>query len=534
MLFFASRRLRRAAAVATVTALVGALTSCSGGSGGSSSGSASDLKVLVPVQAPLLDPTQASIQSLGVLLLGLEPLQRMQPDGSLRPDLATAVKQPDPTTYVYEIRPGVKFWDGRHLTADDVVYSFELHAAKGSKSINASLWQSVVSIDKTAANEVTVKLSSPDPQFPYVVAQTGIVSEAFYKSHKNVGTPAVLNMGTGPYEFESFKPSSETDLKANPNYWGKKPRYNQITVRTVADDSTRLLALQSGEFDGIFNVPLAQLGSYDRIKGLKQASSPDYSVYKFNFDTSKAPWNDIHLRRAVSMAINREDLVRGPLSGKATLAPTLVPADVMSSLVPATTIASTYKLLGSRFRFDLAAAKREMAKSSVPHGLTVRMPVTGSDPNLSAIAQTAAQTLTKIGIHLQIQEVDDNTYYNAVYFKHTTDGFTLDNFGGTAPDPANLPLYCLLSSNALPAGSGVNISQYNNPQVDQLLHRSQQLPTDDPKRGKLLLAALMKAQADVPYVPIAFPNVYAVGDSKLDLNRFTTFWWMTMWTESPR
>lgn len=515
---------------AAALVMLTSVAACGGSDGGGSAGS--DLKVLVPLQASLLDPTQGSIQSLGVMLLGLEPLERMQSDGSLAPELATDVQQPDPRTYVYEIRSGVEFWDGTPLTADDVVFSFDLHAAEGSDSINSSLWASVASIEKTSDASVTVRLTEPDPQFPYVVAQTGIVSKAFYDSHEDIGTPGVLNMGTGPYEFESFKPSSETVLKANADYWGAEPKYDTLTLRTVTDDSTRLQAVQSGEFDGIFNIPLAQLASYEGISDLTHAHSPDYSVYKFNFDVSKAPWNDIHLRRAVTMAIDRADLVEGPLAGKATLAPTLVPADVMQTLAPSDAVESVYSDLESGFRFDLDAAKREMAQSSVPDGLTVTLPVTGSDPNLSAIAQTAAQRLAEIGVELEIQEVDDNTYYNAVYFEHTTDGLTLDNFGATAPDPSNMALYCLLSSNGLPDGSGVNIAQYDNPQVDGLLQQSQQLATDDPERGQLLLDALEASQEDLPYVPIAFPNVYAAGNSKLQLADFSTFWWLTRWTES--
>ncbi|PXY18969.1 hypothetical protein BAY60_29545 [Prauserella muralis] len=499
--------------------------------GSATSPAAGGLKVLVPVQGALLDPTQASIQSLGILLLGLEPLQRLRPDGSLRPNLATEVEQPDPRTFVYTIRSGVRFWDGTPLTADDVVHSFNLHAAKGSKSINASLWASVSNVAKTGEDEVTVELAEPDPQFPYVVAQTGIVSKAFYEKHKgNVGTPAVMNMGTGPYEFASFKPSSETVLRANPEYWGDKPAHDEVTARTVGDDSTRLLAVQSGEFDGIFNVPLNQLRSYAGLEGFEQAEAPDYAVYKFNFDTSKAPWDDIHLRRAVTLAINRADLIKGPLGGKATPAPTLVPADVMTTLAATDEVSRLYQRLESDLQFDMKVAKQEMARSSVPDGVSVTVPVTGSDPNLSAIAQTAAQSLAEIGVELKIQEVDDNTYYDAVYFKHTTDGFTLDNFGATSPDPANLPLYCLLSANGLPDGSGVNIAEYSDPQVDNALQRSQRLGTEDPKRGALLLDALESAAKDIPYVPIAHPNVYAVGNSKLDLSHFSTFWWLTDWT----
>jgi peptide/nickel transport system substrate-binding protein len=343
-----------------------------------------------------------------------------------------------------------------------------------------------------------------------------------------------MNMGTGPYEFTSFKPSTQTTYKANPSYWGTKPTYQTLEVDTVSDDSTRLTAVQSGAFNAIYDIPVSQLKLYQSIPGFT-VSEPtnDDSVYKFNFDMTKPPFNDVHLRQAFIDAIDRKQIVDGTLGGHATLAPTLVPAEIMKTVADPAQVDSAYASLEKGLTFDLDAAKAEMAKSATPTGVTVDLLVTGSDPNLSLIAQTAAQDLAKVGIILNIKEVDDNTFYNAVYFQHTTDGVSLEDFSGTNPDPANVPNYALSSQFGLPkGGQGSNLSDFDDPNVDSLLAQSQKLATDDPQRGALVLQALQAAQANPPFLPLAFPELYAGAGGGLAVSNFTPFWWMTSWPDA--
>jgi len=533
MRFGQTRNRRQSFPVAAVALLLAMIVSaCAGGADGSDR-STRELKLLIPVQANALDPTKGSIGSLGVLLLGLEPLALYNSDGEIVPNLAESVSQPDPKTYRYTLRSGVKFWDGTPLTAEDVVFSFELHHEKGSESFNAGLWASVETIEATSDREVTVKLTSADPQFPYVVAQTGIVSKAFYSEHAgDVGTPETLNMGTGPYQFEDFAPSSETILTANKEYWGGRPPFDKLTLRTVDDDSARLFAVQSGEFDGIVGVPLSQLNAFERVNGQTVYDAADSSVYKFNFDLEKSPWDDVHLRKAFAMAVDRAEIVDGVLGGRAVLAPTTVPPEIMDTLLPTGEVNDAYESMEQALPgFDIDAAREELRLSKAPHGLTVNMPITGSDPNLSAIGQVAAQNLAEIGIKLKLQQVDDDTYYNAVYFKHTTEGVNLENFGAAGPDPSNVPLYSLLSANGLPQGSGVNVSNYSNPDVDALLHQSQTLQTADPARGRLLVESMQLAQDDLPYVPLAYPKIYTSLSDRFTYPQFNPFWWMNRWTD---
>lgn len=533
-----SSRPRTAVAACLVLVLAGALAACSGtdaapttASEGADSGEATMLDVIVPVHGDVLEPTRLAVNGLANLLLGAEPLVRYASGGELTPTLAEAVEEPDPTTYVFSIREDVEFWDGTPLTADDVVFSFGLHADPESESLNAPFWAEVESIEATGPLEVSVRLTQPNSSFLYTVAYTPILSEAFYAEHgDSVGTPDVLNMGTGPYEFVSFRPSSETVLEANDDYWGGPPPWDRIAMSTISDDAARLNAVQAGEFDAVYNIPIAQLDAFTGLEGFTTAEASDLLVYKFNFDTTQPPFDDVHLRRAFMHAVDREDIVAGALGGHARLAAAVVPPDILVSAGDAAAVEETFARLEEDLEFDLDLAREELAQSSSPDGVEVELLTIASDPNLALIAQTAAQTLAEVGITLTISQVDDNTYYETVYFTHQTGGVSLDGFSGPDPAPITMPRYTLSSAFGLPkGGQGSNLADYDNPEVDALLEQAGALPADAPEALTAILDALEAAQADTPYVPIAFPQVYLGVRDGLSIEAFDTFWWMADW-----
>ena len=277
-------------------------------------------------------------------------------------------------------------------------------------------------------------------------------------------------MGTGPYRFESFKPSSETVLRRNEDYWGTKPPIAELELRTIADDAQRLLAIQSGEVDGIVGIPLAQLPSFERIPGLQLSEGTDYSVYKFNFDLTKAPWDDPHLRRAFAHAVNRTVLADDLFKGNAEAAVTLVPPSVMSQLLPQGDVEAGYAEIEQTVpAYDLEAAKRELAESSVPDGVATTLLITGSDPNLAAIAQTAAQDLSRSGSGSNQAGRRQHVLQRCLLQAHDRRCEPRELRRSTVRIPRTSRTRSLDSRNGYPQGSGVNVSNYESPAVDDLL-----------------------------------------------------------------
>ncbi|MEO3863306.1 ABC transporter substrate-binding protein [Acrocarpospora sp. B8E8] len=518
-----SRRAKALAAAMTLVAMLA--TACSGSS--SAGKDKNDLSLIVPLTPALWDTRQTASTLLAAQLLVNEPLMAYQQNGSLVPNLAEEVSHPSATVYEYTLRPGVKFSDGTPLTAEDVKFSYELHSAKDSPSYSAAYWARVKSIETSGDDKVTITLMAPDPQFQYTIAKTGIVSKAYYdKNGDKVGTPDVPNIGTGPYAFSRFVPQSETTLTASPGYRGKRPPYAKITMKTAKDDAARVLALQSGEADGVLNAPLSQIDSFEKLDGFSGQEAPDLAYYRVNFDMKKAPFDDVHVRRAITHAIDRKALAEGVFGNRAELAPTMVPESIMAAVGDAAEVKKAYEGFAAGLTFDLDAARAELKQSNSPDGFEVEVPVTQGDPNQSLIVQTMAQDLAKIGITLHVKSLDEQGFGDAVYFKHTADGLSVDSWNGGTPDPINIP------RNTLTPGLFGNASQYDNSRVSALLADYQKKATDDPSRVTMLLQALAITAEDAAVVPLFTPKVYAFMADGMTLKGFDTFWYMTRWIDN--
>src|ERR1700733_4080188 len=169
---------------------------------------------------------------------GLEGLLQATDSLGLAPLLASSwTYEPAGLKYVFQIRPGVKFWDGTTMTADDVVFSLTRHIdPKVSSQIGAYL-ANVDSFVKTGANEVTIKLKRPDPDVQNTLVFAPILSKAFVeKIGSGLGSPGagLRIMGTGPYQITSFPSSTSCTGDRFEGYWGAKPAVQKCSFTCIA------------------------------------------------------------------------------------------------------------------------------------------------------------------------------------------------------------------------------------------------------------------------------------------------------------
>jgi peptide/nickel transport system substrate-binding protein len=243
--------------------------------------------------------------------LCLESLLQLGPDGQLEPDLATSWAQTSPVTYVYHLRHGVKFWDGDPLTATDVVYSLNYVRAPSSK-INYGFPTTVKSITADGPYTVVVTLTRPDQSWaevPGVAATAGIFEMKFAQQHKGTfGDPGVLTMGTGPWEVDSLDPTRGAQLSANPDWWGGKVLIQHISFTFFSNETSEALAMRAGEIDLVFDI--SDPRSFEATSGAKMLSAPSCWTAFFAFNTEVAPWDDVHVRRAVAYALDRTDIIQ--------------------------------------------------------------------------------------------------------------------------------------------------------------------------------------------------------------------------------
>lgn len=444
-----------------------------------------------------------------VIFLGMEPLVQYDKNGHLIPDLATSFSTPNTTTYVYNLRPGVKFWDGHQLTTADVIYSLQRSAAKDSEL--STFFAGVKSMKATGPHQVTIKLSAPNPFFRYTLAVTPIGEKAFWSKHlNNIGNPGVLNMGTGPFKFVSYVPGDSVTMVRNDQYWGKKPEIQKLVIKMIVDPNTMLLAVRSHQIDGSFKVPYAEISQYKHLAGVNVQVAPEELPAYLSLDCQEAPFSDIHVRRALAYAADKAGMVRAVLQGYGEPAPTMPPPQQWGDLMPQSKVRALYKTL-PHYNFSLAAAKAELAKSSVPKGFSTTVTYPDNAPELGKALLILSQDAKSIGITINVKQVPHSQWVNVLYTHPTPMGVQVGNWTPDYPDPADALALIYPSQNA--HANSFNTANYKNPKMDALITR-QNNSVNPAVRSRAIAAALKLAAQDVPYIPLWYQDFATALNSK--------------------
>lgn len=461
--------------------------------------------------------------SATVISVGCETLVRYDRNGGLVPALAASFSTPNATTYVYHLRPGVKFWDGKPLTTADVIYSLQQAASKTAGSQIASFYSSVKSMT-AKGRTITIKLSAPDPYFRYSPAVTYILEKAFWQKHgKDTGSPGTLTMCTGPYRFTKFVPDDRVEATRFNGYWGQKPEVKNVVMRFITNDATRLLAMRSGEIDGSFRISQDQIDQWKRLSGVSVKLAPELRTAYLSLDLDTAPWSDVHVRRAVAYALDKAGLVKAVLRGYGQTAPVMPPPQQWGDVAPQSYVAKLYKAFPS-YPFSIAKAKAELARSKYPNGFTATLPYPDSQQTLGKAALSLAANLKQIGVTLNVQQVTTDAWFTAL-FAHKDLGAQIISWGVDYPDPADA-LHFIYDS-AFATANSFNTANYKNTQMDKLLH-IQQNSVNPKVRADAVGNALKLSARDVPYIPIWYQEVAMALKSKYTYD-FGTWYLYTPW-----
>src|SRR5215469_4009829 len=210
--------------------------------------------------------------SMMVQRAGMEGLLAVTDQLGLAPLLATSYKyDPANLNYVFQIRQGVKFWDGTPMTIDDVVFSLTRHIDPKVSSQIGAYFTNVGAFTKTGPSELTIKLKRPDPTVANSLVFAPIMSKAFAGTiGSKLGSPGSGDriMGTGPYHISTFTSSTSATVERFEGYWGEKPAVLKCTFNCIPNPQTLLLAAQSGQIDGTFDVPVQQAADWKKISTL--------------------------------------------------------------------------------------------------------------------------------------------------------------------------------------------------------------------------------------------------------------------------
>jgi peptide/nickel transport system substrate-binding protein len=430
-----------------------------------------------------------------------ESLLRQAPDGSLQPGLAS-VANPSPTTMVFTLRPGVKFWDGHPVTPADVVYSLDRNTDPKLGGFYSLVFNRVKSIAATGSNQVTITLKQPDYWLQGELASMpGIIIEKAFaqKQGKNYGTPAGSIMCTGAYMFKSWNPGVGVVAVRNPHYWQPSvhPLVDQITIKGVPDVSSFTSGMLTGAIQGSYSFALSTLDQLKNTSKVKVYQGPGWSTDAFIVSSFKGVLGSLKVRRALSLALNRQAIINSVYRGAALMPRWLSNPGTFGYGKSVFNAAYDSSPVLTQ---NLAEAKKLVQQAGAT-GKTFTIGTSSQLANIAAVTgdyQAAAQA---IGLKVVLKSVSAQNYIN--FFidpkaRAGIDGFLTVNYGDYA-DPA-----ALLSTLVLPGGSQ-NYTNFNNPQITAAMEQARSTANLN-KRAALVAKAEKLTMQQLPWIPNVQPT----------------------------
>jgi peptide/nickel transport system substrate-binding protein len=439
-----------------------------------------------------------------------ESLLLQAPGGALKPGVAT-VSTPSPTTMVFTLRPGVKFWDGHPVTPADVVYSLDRNTDSKLGGFYGPVFSRVSSIAATGSDQVTITLKQPDYWLEGELASMpGIIIEKSFAQQqgKNYGTPAGRIMCTGAYMFKSWNPGVGVVAVANPHYWNSSaaPLVHQITIKGAPDVSAFTSAMLTNGIQGSYSFALPTLDQLEGSSSVKVYQGPGWSTDAFIISSFKGALGDVRVRRALSMALNREGIINSVYRGAALMPRWLSNPGTFGY---GTSVFATAYDSSPLLSQNIAAAKKLVQQAGVA-GQTITIGTSSQLANIAAVTGAYQAAGQAIGLKVALKSVSAQNFIN--FFtdpkaREGIDGFPTVNYGDYA-DPA-----ALLSTVVLPDGSQ-NYDGFNDPKVTSALEQAR--GTADPaKRAALVAQAEKLTVQQMPWIPNAQPTSLLVLNKSL-------------------
>ncbi len=392
----------------------------------------------------------------------------------LVPGLATAWKAIDDTTWEFQLRPGVKFHDGEPMDAAAVKFTLDRVLDPAANSPTVSYIRTIASVEVVDPLTVRIKTKGADPLLPTRMSRyPAYIVPPTYIARVGAAEFARKPVGTGPYKFVEFVPDRYVILESNKDYWRGAPSIERVVWKPIPDDTARVTALLTGEVEMIENVPvdLAQLLQQSPDAALVQVKNGALTIY-LGLVTSVKPLDNVKVRQALDLAIDRKGIVDNILHGMASAAGTQVGvADFgyVQTPLPA---------------YDPKRAKELLAEAGLKDGFSIKMQATHRYMKDGDVAQAIAQQFREIGVKVDLEVLDWSVYVQQVPRKGPI--FML-GWGSTQTLDADAALYAIMHS-------GEPYSTVSDPDLDRLLDESRR--TIDPAARAKVFAEIQKVASD--------------------------------------
>ena len=440
-----------------------------------------------------LDPrvgTDEASQKIHQLLFS--PLVRIDTDLRVVPELAEAIEQPDPVTYIARLRRGVLFHNRRELTSEDVVYTFRSFLDPAFKG-RSGAYRVLAGVNAIDRYSVEFKLKNPLGSFPINLVM-GIVQAG--SGAANTRTP----IGTGPYRLTEFVADDHVTVAAFDQYYRGRPRNDGVMLKVIPDDTMRGLELRNGSVDLIVNdlSPdiVWQLQEEGRVQ-VETAPGTDYAYIGLNLGDPIL--RHVGVRKAIGYAIDRDAIVKYLRRGFATTAVGIVPP--MSWAFERDVFDFTHDPAEAGRLLDAAGFPDPDGSGPLPR---LRLSLKTSTTEVYRLQAAAIQhDLARVGVAIDIRSSEFQTL-SADVLRGNFQMYTLQFVGVTDPDILRIVYH---SQQAPPAG--LNRVRYRNLEVDRLIEGAAGA-TDDRLRHDFYTRAQRLIAADVPYISLWYKTNVAI------------------------
>lgn len=379
-----------------------------------------------------------------------DSLLALNSEGDLEPCLATSWEQIDDTHYRFKLREGVKFHNGNDFNADDVLYTYAQIAA--SDAISGTFGP--VDVDNFVKEDdytVVIALSEPYSAFLRVCAMDccGIVDKETmeadpegYKTHP---------IGTGPFKFVEWATGDYTKYEANKEWWGGDINFDNLVIRYITEVTTRSMEVESGGCD-IARVDASVISTLQEGKGVVGRMQPTNNVTWLSFNCAAAPFDNVKVRQAVSLAIDCQKIADTATYGM---------QNVGRSPISSAMKSSHYDAQSEYAEYNVEKAKSLLAEAGYPDGLKVSLVCDGDKTE----AEMIQSYLKAIGIEVELNVTDFSNWLDCILNGRQQmfiGGWTVDT-----GDPSEF--FVIFDSRCFSAGG--NRAYYSNPEVDALIDK---------------------------------------------------------------
>jgi len=400
-----------------------------------------------------------------------EGLTRFDRNANVEPCLAESWENPDPLTWIFNLRQGVKFHNGEELTADDVKFSIDRVLDPETGSSYKSFFDAITEV--TVVDKYTIQLTLSKP-FVAILAHFAtergggsIVNKAWAEEQLAGGVTelASVAVGTGPYKLVEYVPGDYFKLERHEDYWEEgRPKIDDVTWKILTDPTARVEALRTGTVD-FAELDAVSIKQLENAPNVSTFTVPGFGMPVLIFNLRREPWSDKRVRQAIAMGTDRQEMIDKAWGGEGSLTGPIqhgwanwyLPVDELP------------------YEVDIEGAKALLAEAGYPDGFETTL--LGLDlTTYTDVGVIAQAQLERIGIKAKLEQTEVGAWLDLIQaydFEVHVNGY------GSGNDPDSV------IGRSYVTGSTGNFSGYSNPEFDEL--REKQLAEPDPvKRAEII------------------------------------------------